>query len=190
MKRRFLNILCLLLLLACISLAVFWVRSLKGPEYFHVRIYRDEGESVRQTWWQLISSSGGIQVTYKTSTLLKNPKIAEFTREPDSNPDVRWVWLPHEDHHYPTFVQRGGLWNKLGFELHKYEQRGPASTFISAITFPYWLPLMALACSPSFRLVGLVRKHRRKTLNKCVTCGYDLRATPDRCPECGTTGHS
>jgi hypothetical protein len=46
-----------------------------------------------------------------------------------------------------------------------------------------WLLVAALALVP---LVWIVRRFERTTSGRCTTCGYDLRATPDRCPECGT----
>ena len=52
-------------------------------------------------------------------------------------------------------------------------------------TVDYWkLALLALVL-PAYRLRLWMRSPRHATAGLCAQCGYDLRATPDRCPECG-----
>jgi hypothetical protein len=70
-----------------------------------------------------------------------------------------------------------------GFGLGTHYDHGGREFFISV---DFWIMIVALAALPITWVV--LRKLTRPLIETgaCRTCGYDLRATPRRCPECGT----
>jgi len=65
---------------------------------------------------------------------------------------------------------------------------GPVADW--SVGLPCWVLLAATAVLPARRSIQVARSiRRRRQANQpkgiCARCGYDLRATPNRCPECG-----
>jgi hypothetical protein len=56
----------------------------------------------------------------------------------------------------------------------------------SAIIVPYWFAMLTLFPLPARAVRRTWVTWRRNRSGLCPICGYDLRATSDRCPECGT----
>jgi hypothetical protein len=51
--------------------------------------------------------------------------------------------------------------------------------------FPDWIPLILVLILPVTCVHRWRKVRNRSAAAQCSKCGYDLRATPDRCPECG-----
>ncbi len=60
-------------------------------------------------------------------------------------------------------------------------------TSLIMIGLPYWLLVLLFGIAPVWWAIGWDRRRigRCRAAGCCTRCGYDLRASPDRCPECG-----
>jgi hypothetical protein len=65
----------------------------------------------------------------------------------------------------------------------RYEKNFGERTVVS---FPLWAPAIVFAILPILQKSRRRRRRQRRVRGLCARCGYDLRATPERCPECGT----
>ncbi len=62
----------------------------------------------------------------------------------------------------------------------------PMFSLLLAWYLPLWIPTTVFAAlSLWLGFVPLHRRRKREKLGLCLKCGYDLRGSKDRCPECG-----
>ena len=87
---------------------------------------------------------------------------------------------------------RVGVSQAGAIALYRYAWRAPGTGQFHLLSpapmllIPYWVLGIITAALPAVRLAMWWRRRRRWSEGCCRACGYDLRATPERCPECGT----
>ena len=161
----------------CILTIVFWLRSYWIRDYVGVVRTRSQ---INLTW-----ARGSWHGAYRygpgaTSISSVSSAVFQLTWRRWPVSIVRSLWEPQ---------QGEVVYLRLGerFFVRHYPHE-PTNKSVYDVFAPGWLPPLVFAPGLWFwgrRTYRRVLTHRRRKAGLCVTCGYDIRESSGRCPECG-----
>lgn len=164
-------------------MVVLWVKSYWASyEFSHDTIRINEakpGSGYHEFRWGFSVGRGGIAWSVEWTGSFP-------AGEPTTTVHVDRKWTTVEAY-WPGSDQPPSMWHRFGFDIKRIAWSYPGGGYEDSryVTVPIWLTVGALALLPIRGIWGRgLRRSRRDGV--CLTCGYDLRATPDRCPECGS----
>ena len=168
MKRRLLNLLTVLSLVLCVATVVLWVRSYQDWLYCSWSRLPDK---------VIVHVSRGAFVVSAHGTTDGNYHVVQGFQAGRNDPsDVTKRYVEN------VFAGRSAA----GFVVGRVTN--PEYQYSYVVGAPLWSLLILFGAVPALTLASRNRRRRRLRLDHCVGCGYDLRATPGRCPECGGVG--
>jgi hypothetical protein len=163
-KRRLFNVLAGVSLVLCALVVVFWIHSRSGIEDFSIR---------RNDSLELWVSRGQFGIS--------------LTIAMNRSDEPRWSFF--------HWSMDGQGWDRpanfLGFARFEDTSKqksmfGPDVGHERGFVGPTVFLAAAAAMLPAMWVIRNVKRRKWRQSGFCAACGYDLRATPDRCPECGT----
>ena len=176
MTRLLLNLLTALSLLLCVGAVALWVRSYwpsRGVELGMVRLRHSVG-AYRGTIYDSVADG-------RTVVPIHIPAF-----DSDGNPIANIAVVPLE----PPPQVAGVSWEKSSGRLRRISDTQLGVETCYRLQVPLAYPAAAAAILPVGWSLSRRRHRRRARRGACSRCGYDLRATPGRCPECGSPATS
>ena len=166
MTRRLLNLLTLLSLLLCVATVGLWVRNHWVADYI--------------LWQQpfdleMTTDDGRLRISFAPGSPADAPQRREWMSVPGTSGED---WAPPG----PTPLGFGFFHGERGLPFY----RNQSGLFLLAYV-QLWFLAALFGSGPAVRAIRVLRRRRIRP-GFCPACGYDLRATPDRCPECGNFG--
>ncbi len=162
-------------LLVCVGAVMLWVRgTFVGDFAWH----NDGGGATG-----IFNASGSVMITRRP--------LVPFAQINSKRPVKQPLWeISHErpPRNLLTFMDSlygpGAYHGYAGFGWGVTTDLGRVAS--RDVVVPLWAVTMATAIMPALALRQWIRRRRRRPgTGLCPVCGYDLRATPGRCPECG-----
>jgi hypothetical protein len=196
LPRILLNAATALSLALCLATMLLWVRSYwRMYDLAATRTWRDGGE-VRATTMGMRSEPGRLVFARGTDVRSGRAVTPQDLQLPErAHARTRWVWgsRPAPPRPAPNAAAADGTsWTGWGLPRTRRLQGGRPgalgfSTTITRVPYGTLAVLLAIPAAVRAAVVSAlwVRRRRRARGGLCLTCGYDLRNSPERCPECG-----
>ena len=200
MTRRLFNIAAAFSLLLCVAVCVLWFRSRTGSD---------------QAAWTydryLPDRSAASNQVYLTSDKQRVWLLVMWGQVGPYNGQLVWGYYINADqsggrprftfHHHPYDAEeRWGFangidttpgWGPLRWQTGRRSRPRDGDDHRSIrIGVSHWLLALVMLVPPALWLNRFRKSRRARKLGLCPTCGYDLRASPQRCPECGAVAES
>jgi hypothetical protein len=189
MKRWLFTILSALSLVTWLVAIVLWLRAFSSRgDTFGAGSWAHQGDDAIQHVIYFDSDGSVFGITMRREDALLSASESTTWDRQRPPPILQFGHGRNRRRPFAIWSNRRGytFWRRIGFE---YRVDAMASqgfhTKDRVISVPFWFVLLLLAAAPAVYVIGLIRTHRRCLSHQCPNCGYDPRATPDHCPECG-----